>query len=66
MMRQSEWFFINNIIDSHSEYELNNYAAIALKIRDLRLDLNKTEALSNTILILLGDHGLHGHKWKEL
>ncbi|CAF1301868.1 unnamed protein product [Adineta steineri] len=66
MMRQGEWFSINNIIDSHSEDELNNYAAMALRFRDLRFDLNKTEVLSNTILILLGDHGLHGHKWKEL
>ncbi|CAF4144614.1 unnamed protein product [Adineta steineri] len=39
---------------------------MVLKFRDLRLDLNKTEALSNMILILPGDHGLHGHKWKEL
>ncbi|CAF0992220.1 unnamed protein product [Adineta steineri] len=66
MMRPGGWFSINNIIDSHSEDELNNYAVMALKFRDLRLDLNKRKALSNTILILLGDHGLHGHNWKEL
>jgi hypothetical protein len=65
-MRLGGWFSINNIIDSHSEDELNNFAVMDLKFHDFLLDLNKSEALDNTILILLGDHGLHGHDWKEL
>jgi hypothetical protein len=65
-MRLGGWFSINNIIDSHSEDELNNYAVMDSKFHDFLLDLNKSEALDNTILILLGDHGLHGHDWKDL
>jgi hypothetical protein len=65
-MRLGGWFSINNIIDSHTEDELNNYAVMDSKFHDFLLDLNKSEALDNTILILLGDHGLHGHDWKEL
>jgi hypothetical protein len=65
-MRLGGWFSINNIIDSHSADELSNYAVMDSKFHNFLLDLNKSKALDNTILILLADHGLHGPDWKEL
>jgi hypothetical protein len=66
MMRRGGWFSINNIIDAHSEDELNNYAVMDSKFYDFLVALDQSKALDNTILILLGDHGLHGHDWAEL
>jgi hypothetical protein len=66
MMRHGGWFSINNIIDAHTEDELNNYAVMDLKFHDFLLALDQSNALDNTILILLGDHGLHGHDWADL
>ncbi len=64
-MRQGGWFSINNILDSHSADELQNYAVVDSKLYDFVSGLNKSGTLDNTILILLGDHGLHGPGWKE-
>ncbi|CAF1179216.1 unnamed protein product [Adineta steineri] len=66
MMRQGGWFSINNIVDAHSEDELNNFSVMDTKFSHFLLQLNQSNALDNTILILLGDHGLHRHDWKEL
>ena len=65
-MRRGGWFSINNIVDSHSEDELNNYAVMDSKFHDFLFHLSESRVLDNTILILLGDHGLHGHDWKQL
>ena len=65
-MRSGGWFSINNILDSHSEDELNNYAVADSKLHDFLIELSKSEVLDNTILVILGDHGLHGHDWTEL
>jgi hypothetical protein len=65
-MKNGGWFSINNLVDPHSEDELNNYAVLDNKFYQFLLDLNKSQALDNTILILLADHGLHGHDWTEL
>ncbi|CAF0909706.1 unnamed protein product [Adineta steineri] len=66
MMRSGGWFSINNVLDAHSEDELNNYAVMDIKFHEFLLDLNRLEALDNTIMIIVADHGLHGHDWKEL
>lgn len=65
-MRKGGWFSINNILDAHSSDELHNYAVMDGKFYQFLEVLNKKKALDNTILIILGDHGLHMHKWKEL
>lgn len=65
-MRAGGWFAINNMVDPHSIDELNNFAVLDTKFRDFLLSLNESRALDNTILIILGDHGLHGYDWKEL
>ncbi|UJR31387.1 hypothetical protein I4U23_018881 [Adineta vaga] len=65
-MRSGGWFSINNMVDPHTEDELVNYAVLDTAFHDFLLAANKSEALDNTILIILGDHGLHGHDWKEL
>ena len=64
--RSGGWSSINNIIDSHAEDELNNYAVLDIRFRDFLTELNNANALDNTILIVLADHGLHGHDWTEL
>ena len=65
-MRKGGWFAINNILDAHNSDELHNYAVMDGKFYEFLQVLNKTKALDNTILIILGDHGFHMHKWKEL
>jgi hypothetical protein len=65
-MYRGGWFSLNVILDAHNTDELHNYAVMDSRFRSFLYRLDASKALDNSILILLGDHGLHGIKWTEL